>query len=167
LEYPLQDKILSLLSGEPPAAATRWHLDFVGKEWMSRKRDVLEQLKRDELLAAVDRFDLPVQDRRGKAALVETLAGSRKTGIAAILEDLSRDRLKELCRARRVSGWRWAKRVAAVAGLALVVFGADRVAEMRGLLESRHRFAALLNEKTVMDLTSLSLTDASWRCGTS
>jgi hypothetical protein len=49
---------------------------------MSRKRDVLA-VEADELLAAVDRFDLPVQDRRGKAALVEALAGSRKMGIEA------------------------------------------------------------------------------------
>jgi carboxyl-terminal processing protease len=56
--------------------------------------------------------------------------------------------------------WRWGKRMAAVGGLVLVVFGADRVLEMRSLLESRHRFAALLNEKTVTDLTSLSWTGA-------
>jgi type I restriction enzyme M protein len=65
---------------------------------MSRKRDVLEQLKRDELVAAVDRFEVTVEDRRSKALLVEALAGPRKAGLAAILEDLSRDRLKEICR---------------------------------------------------------------------
>jgi adenine-specific DNA-methyltransferase len=65
---------------------------------MPRKRDVLEQLKRDELLAAVDRFELSVEDRRLKNALVEALSGSRKAGLTGILEDLSRDRLKELCR---------------------------------------------------------------------
>jgi type I restriction enzyme M protein len=65
---------------------------------MSRKRDVLDQLKREELVAAVDRFDLPVADRRVRMALVEALAGSRKTGLAAILEDLPRTRLKEICR---------------------------------------------------------------------
>jgi uncharacterized protein (TIGR02246 family) len=68
-----------------------------GHRW--RKRDVLEQLKREELVAAVDRFGLPVENRRARSALVGTLAGSRKTGLAAILEDLSRDRLKENCRA--------------------------------------------------------------------
>src|SRR5436305_1499166 len=67
--------------------------------WMSRKRDVLEQLKRDELLTAVDRFELTVPDRRSKSALVEALVGSRKAGLAAILQDLSRNRLKEICRA--------------------------------------------------------------------
>ncbi|MBW8875047.1 MAG: PDZ domain-containing protein [Acidobacteria bacterium] len=65
-------------------------------------------------------------------------------------------------RRRTVPGvrWRWGKRVAAGVGLALVVFGADRLLEMRGLLEGRHRFAALLNEKTVTDLTPLSWTGA-------
>jgi type I restriction enzyme M protein len=65
---------------------------------MSRKRDVLEQLKRDELVAAVDRFELSVEDRRVKGGLVEALAASRKAGLAAILDDLSRNRLKEVCR---------------------------------------------------------------------
>ena len=65
---------------------------------MSRKRDVLDLLKREELVAAADRFDLPVADRRVKTALVEALAGSRKTGLAAILEELPRTRLKEICR---------------------------------------------------------------------
>jgi type I restriction enzyme M protein len=64
---------------------------------MSRKRDVLEQLKRDELLAAVDLFEIPVEDRRIKNALVESLAGSRKAGLPAILGDLPRTRLKEIC----------------------------------------------------------------------
>jgi len=65
-------------------------------------------------------------------------------------------------RRRAVPGarWRWGKRIVAVGGLVLVVFGVDRVVEMRGLLESRHRFAALLNEKTTTDLTSLSWTGA-------
>ena len=66
---------------------------------MPSKRDVLEQLKRDELLAAVDRFDLEVHDRRARAGLVEALAGSRKGGLAEVLEPLPRTRLKEICRA--------------------------------------------------------------------
>ncbi|MFY9820947.1 MAG: S41 family peptidase [Thermoanaerobaculia bacterium] len=67
-----------------------------------------------------------------------------------------------LSRRRTVPGarWRWGKRGAALGGLVLVAFGADRVLEVRGLLESRHRFAALLNEKTVTDLTPLSWTGA-------
>jgi type I restriction enzyme M protein len=65
---------------------------------MSRKRAVLEQLKRDELVAALDRFELDVEDRRVRDDLVNTLAGSRRAGLAEILGDLSRDRLKEICR---------------------------------------------------------------------
>ena len=66
---------------------------------MSRKRDVLEQLKREELVAAVDRFDLPWSRTAGSGkALVEALTGSRKAGLAAILENLPRTRLKEICR---------------------------------------------------------------------
>jgi type I restriction enzyme M protein len=64
---------------------------------MSRKRDVLEHFKRDELLVAVDRFELSVQDRRGKGGLVAALAGSRRAGLAEILGDLPRARLKEIC----------------------------------------------------------------------
>jgi hypothetical protein len=44
---------------------------------MPRKRDVLEELKLDELVAAVDRFELPVEDHRAKGEWVEALAGSR------------------------------------------------------------------------------------------
>src|SRR5688500_17194954 len=66
---------------------------------MPRKRDVLESLKRDELQAAADRFDVPVRDRRVRDDLIDALASSRKAGLAGILEDLSRYRLKEICRA--------------------------------------------------------------------
>jgi hypothetical protein len=44
---------------------------------MPAKRDVLEQLKRDELLAALDRLGLEVSDRRARAGLLEVLAVSR------------------------------------------------------------------------------------------
>ena len=66
---------------------------------MPSKRDVLQQLKRDELLAAVDRFGLEVRDRRVRDELVEALAHSRKAALAEILEELPRTRLKEVCRA--------------------------------------------------------------------
>jgi type I restriction enzyme M protein len=65
---------------------------------MPSKRDVLEQLKRDELLAAADRFELEIRDRRVRDEIVEVLAGSRKAGLAEVLEDLPRTRLKEICR---------------------------------------------------------------------
>jgi type I restriction enzyme M protein len=66
---------------------------------MRSKREVLEHLKRDELLAAVDRFELAVEDRRLRSELVETLGRSRHAELPTILEDLPRARLKELCRA--------------------------------------------------------------------
>lgn len=66
---------------------------------MPSKRDVLEQLKRDELLAAADRFEIEIRDRRVRDEILEALAGSRKAGLADILEDLPRTRLKEICRA--------------------------------------------------------------------
>jgi len=66
---------------------------------MPTKRQVLEQLKRDELIAAVERFELPVADRRVRDLLIEALASSRKATLAEILGELKRARLKELCRA--------------------------------------------------------------------
>ncbi|HEX3532224.1 MAG TPA: N-6 DNA methylase [Thermoanaerobaculia bacterium] len=65
---------------------------------MSAKRGVLEKLKRDELLAAVSRFELAVGDRRVREDLISALAASRKAGLKDILEDLPRARLKEICR---------------------------------------------------------------------
>lgn len=66
---------------------------------MTTKREILELLTRDELLAAVDRFALSIPDRRAKAGIVEGLASSKKATLPEVLADLSRDRLKELCRA--------------------------------------------------------------------
>lgn len=67
---------------------------------MSSKRETLEHLTRDELVAVVERFGLEVTDRRAKAGLVEAIAASKKAGLGDLLADLSRDRLKDLCRAR-------------------------------------------------------------------
>src|ERR1017187_565573 len=66
---------------------------------MPSKRDVLHLLTRDELLSIADAFDLQVEDRRVKDKLVDAVAGSKKATLATFLPDLSRDRLKELCRA--------------------------------------------------------------------
>ncbi|HEY6324437.1 MAG TPA: N-6 DNA methylase [Thermoanaerobaculia bacterium] len=66
---------------------------------MRSKREVLEHLKRGELLAAVDRFELTVEDRRLRSELVDALGRSRRAELPTILEDLPRARLKELCRA--------------------------------------------------------------------
>lgn len=66
---------------------------------MTQKRDVLQLLSRDELATLVERFALTVTDRRTKDSLVEALASSKKVSLADALGDLTRDRLKELCRA--------------------------------------------------------------------
>ena len=66
---------------------------------MPSKREVLEQLKRDELLLAIDRFELEVDDRRVREKLVDALVSSRKASLAEILEDMPRVRLKDICRA--------------------------------------------------------------------
>ena len=65
---------------------------------MPSKRQILDQLKRDELIAAVERCELPVADRRVRDLLIAALASSRKATLAEILGDLKRARLKELCR---------------------------------------------------------------------
>jgi len=66
---------------------------------MPNKRAILEQLKRDELALIADQLAVAVADRRSAAALVEALAHSRKATAEGFLPLLSRDRLKELCRA--------------------------------------------------------------------
>jgi type I restriction enzyme M protein len=66
---------------------------------MPSKRDVLAHLTRDELLAAADEFELTVGDRRVRDQLIEAVASSRRAGLADVLAPLSRDRLKEVCRA--------------------------------------------------------------------
>ena len=65
---------------------------------MPTKRAVLDQLTAKELRAAVDGHELHVDDRRVKAQLVDALAGSRKVRLDEVLPELSRDRLKALCR---------------------------------------------------------------------
>jgi hypothetical protein len=59
---------------------------------MPSKREVLEQLKRDELLAALDQFGLEVHDRRARAGLLDALASSRKASLIEVLETLPRTR---------------------------------------------------------------------------
>ena len=66
---------------------------------MPQKRAVLAELTTDEVRAVVDRCELQVEDRGVKAHLVDAVARSRKARIGEILPELSRHRLKELCRA--------------------------------------------------------------------
>lgn len=70
---------------------------------MSRKRDILEVLTRDDLLKLVDAQGLLVADRRRKSDLVEALASSKKAKLDELLATLSRDTLKAGCRALDVS----------------------------------------------------------------
>ena len=66
---------------------------------MPTKRAILAQLTAKELRAGADNYELHVDDRRVKAQLVDALAGSRKVRLDEVLPELSRNRLKELCRA--------------------------------------------------------------------
>ena len=66
---------------------------------MPTKRAILVELTSHELRAVVGSYGLPVADRRVKAGLVDAAAKSRKVRVGEVLLGLSRDRLKELCRA--------------------------------------------------------------------
>ena len=66
---------------------------------MPTKRAVLAELTRAELRAGLDHYGLVVDDRRVTAQLVDALARSRKARLDEMLLRLSRNRLKELCRA--------------------------------------------------------------------
>ena len=65
---------------------------------MPTKRAILSDLTGHELRSALDGYGLVVDDRRVKAQVVDALARSRKARVEQILQGLSRDRLKELCR---------------------------------------------------------------------
>ena len=66
---------------------------------MPLKRSILDELTIDELRASLDYYELEVDDRRVKAQVADALARSRKARIGDVLYELSRDRLKQLCRA--------------------------------------------------------------------
>ena len=66
---------------------------------MPKKRAILAARTRDELCANVDCFELNVDDRRIKAQLVDALVRYRRARLDWILQDLPRNRLKDLCRA--------------------------------------------------------------------
>ena len=85
---------------------------------MPTKRAILSELSADELRAGVDLYELEVDDRRVKANVADALARSRKVRIETILETLSRNRLKALCRALNLddSGRRKAGIVARLLG---------------------------------------------------
>jgi len=64
-----------------------------------QRRTALDALPRDRLLALADHFEIPVADRRPKDLVLDVLAGARKFDFAALLAELSRDELKDICRA--------------------------------------------------------------------
>ncbi|MBK6520026.1 MAG: N-6 DNA methylase [Polyangiaceae bacterium] len=66
---------------------------------MPTKREVLELLAKNELVALLDAHDVAVEDRRKKDAIIDSLSRARSVKTEDVLADLSRDRLKELCRA--------------------------------------------------------------------
>ena len=66
---------------------------------MPTKRAILAELTSHELRDAIDGYGLQVDDRRVKAQLVDALSRSRKVQPREVFSGLSRDRLKELCRA--------------------------------------------------------------------
>ena len=90
---------------------------------MPTKRAILAQLTAKELRAGADNYELHVDDRRVKAQLVDALAGSRKVRLDEVLPELSRNRLKELCRAFSLddSGRKKADLVARLVGPAPVL----------------------------------------------
>lgn len=65
---------------------------------MTRKREVLSHLTRDELHAAIDAAGLELANRRAKSAAIDVLDRARSAPLVDVLTVLSRDRLKELCR---------------------------------------------------------------------
>ena len=71
---------------------------------MPVKRAILAELTSHELRRGLDGYGLQVGDRRVKTELVDALARSRKARVEQILQGLSRDRLKELCRGVRSRG---------------------------------------------------------------
>jgi len=66
---------------------------------MPSKRQILETIKKNDLLPFLDHWELEVADRRVKDAVVEVLARSKKARLDEILSTLSRDSLKDVCRA--------------------------------------------------------------------
>ena len=97
---------------------------------MPTKRAILTTLTRHELRAAVDDYDVRVDDRRVKTQLVDALAGSRRVRLDDLLQGFSRDRLKDLCHAFDIddSGRRKSDLVARLVGRTVASKSHGRVA---------------------------------------
>ena len=65
---------------------------------MPKKREILGALTRPELLELASRFEVHANARTPKDDLVEALGSSHRAAVPLMLESMSRDRLKELCR---------------------------------------------------------------------
>jgi type I restriction enzyme M protein len=66
---------------------------------VSIKRKVLEALGKDDIQRLVAEFDVQVQDRRVRDQLVDGLVAAKAVQLPVVLESLSRDSLKDVCRA--------------------------------------------------------------------
>ena len=66
---------------------------------MPTKRAILAELTSHELRSVVEGYGLEVVDRRVRTGLIDAVARSRKARIGEVLLGVSRNRLKELCRA--------------------------------------------------------------------
>jgi integration host factor subunit beta len=62
------------------------------------QRTALDVLTRPRLLEIGAAFDLDLSARLRKSEMVDALAGSRRTSLARILDNLKRDELKAICR---------------------------------------------------------------------
>lgn len=62
------------------------------------KREALDALSRKELKAVLDAFELEAEDRRSRSAILDAIVRARRVELDAILETLSRDELKTICR---------------------------------------------------------------------
>jgi hypothetical protein len=64
---------------------------------MPTKRDIIEQLKREELQAIAESYELEVGDKRVREELIDAIVKSKRARAVDVLRPLSRDRLKEIC----------------------------------------------------------------------
>ena len=127
---------------------------------MPAKRAILSALTSRELRAGAERYALPVADRGDEEQLVDALARARKVPITALLQELSRDRLKELCRAFDLddSGRRkadLAARLAAPVPVAMRVRPAAPTAASRASRPAPHPGAASTPAADILSVAQL------------
>lgn len=63
---------------------------------MPTKRDIIEQLRRDELQSLAEMHELEVEDRRVREHLIDAVVRAKRIRVYEVLSELSRDRLKEI-----------------------------------------------------------------------